>query len=65
MATTCNNSSVYHRFNGYLNEESPDSWFSNDAGNDRLADCRFIINLNNEASNSMLIISPKITKSIS
>ena len=64
MATTCNNSSVYHRFNGLLNEESPDSWFSNDVGNDRFVDYRFIINLINEVSDSMLIISP-LTRSIS
>lgn len=58
MATTYNTSIVYHRLNGQLNEESPDSWFSNDSGNDRLADCRFIINLINELSNLMPLMSP-------
>ena len=63
MATTYNTSIVYHRLNGELNEESPDSWFSNDSGNDRLADFRFIINLINELSNIVFILSPT-TRSI-
>ena len=64
MATNDNTSIVYHRYTGLINEESPDSWFSNDSCNDRLADCRFIINLINELSNIVIIISSR-TKSIS
>ncbi len=56
MATNDNTSIVYHRYTGLINEESPDSWFSNDSSNDGLADCRFIINLINGFSNIVFMV---------